>query len=144
MKRFKIMSVLFSTILLSPAVLLASEKESIFPSMGRLTIALAVVLALVYVCIHLFRKFILKSGGPASGNIKHRGSFSLSQKARICVVDVGERTFLLGVTDSQVSHIAELDRSELCEDEDVSKGRSFVEHLGIFRDKRGGREVATG
>jgi flagellar biosynthetic protein FliO len=144
MYRLKTALILNTAVMFFPSLLRASDQESLFPSVGRLMVALVLVLALIYVCIHIFRKFVLKGGGRASGNIRHRGSFSLSQKARLCVVDVGERTFLLGVTDNQVSNIAELEPSQLHEAGDDSDKHSFVKHLRIFGNKISDREIATG
>lgn len=144
MYRLKTALFLHTSVMFFPSLLHAADQESLFPSVGRLMVALVVVLALIYVCIHIFRKFVLKGGNRASGNIRHRGSFSLGQKARLCVVDVGERTFLLGVTESQITNIAELEPSQLDEAVDDSDKQSFVKHLKIFGNKISDREIATG
>ena len=144
MNRSAVSVSLFSTVLLAPAVSLAAGEDSLFPSVGRLAVAFVLVIALIYACVFLFRRFLMRGGGKANGSIKPVGSIPLGQKARLAVVEVGERAFLLGVTEQQVSMIAELDAAELSGLRPAGT-HSFISHLrGFTRAYAGVKESSTG
>ncbi len=125
--------------------LLASRSGTMFPSVGRLVVALVVVVLLIYVSVFLFRRFLIRGSGKSAGCIKPMGSLPLGQKARINLVEIGGRVFLLGVTDHHVSMVAEFDHEELIEVPGSSPITSFVKHLGSFsRQGQGAKESSTG
>lgn len=81
----------------------------------RLVFSLAAVIGLLLLLAKLSsRRFGSRHG--ATLTVLHRQS--LSRSATVSLVTVGERVLLLGVTDQQVSLLAELDPDELPEPEE--------------------------
>ena len=76
----------------------------------RLVFSLAVVIGLLLVLARISSKRFAGRHGAAV-QVLHRQA--LSRSAGVSLVTVGERVLLLGVTDQQVSLIAELDPAEL-------------------------------
>jgi len=123
-------------ILLFPGIACAESNVSYMPGIGRLVVAMAIVLALIFISVKLFKRLIFSRNGNEQGFIRLIDSFPLHQKARLSMVEVAGRIFLISVTDGNVSLIAEYDRSELNIDSKQSGHRSFLSYLDAFRRER--------
>jgi flagellar biosynthetic protein FliO len=81
-------------------------------------------------------------GGFNSDAISVLHKTHIAPKKAIYVVKVGEKAMVVGVTDSQISHLSDLSEEELgtlkASDKPTSKGRSFRQHLLGFA--LGGKE----
>ena len=122
--------------LLIPGVASAESNVSYMPGVGRLVVAMAIVLSLIFISVRLFRRLVLSKSGNGTGYIRLVDSFPLHQKARLSMVEVAGRIFLLSVTDGNVSLIAEYDSSELNTESRQSGHRSFLSYLDAFRRER--------
>ena len=118
--------------LLWPGSCLAAENPSLAPSIGRMLVAFGAVVALIYGTVWLFRRSLTAKGARSGAAIRPVASFPLGQKARLMVVEVGGRSFLLGVTDHGVSSIAEFDPAELAQGNAGSAPSGFIRHLRRF------------
>jgi flagellar biosynthetic protein FliO len=123
----------------------AAGDGSLLPSIGRMVLAFVLVVVLIYVSILVIRRLFLGGRGKTSGLIKPVDSFPLGQRARLFVVEMHGRVFLLGVTDQRVSTIAEFDSRELGEMPAPPGITSFVRQLNSFtRPGRNAKESSTG
>lgn len=77
-------------------------------TLGKLAIALLVVLAVFYVFARVMRQLQGSQAG-AHNSLKCIGSLSLGQRERVVVVQAGEKQLVLGVTASQVNTLHVLD-----------------------------------
>ena len=69
-------------------------------------------------------------GGKSVGNLKILDSVSLGKDSRICIVCVGGRYFLIGITSHNISLLSELDEAEL----DFEKKETASENTMSFSD----------
>jgi len=122
--------------LLFPGIASAESEVSYMPGIGRLVVAMAIVLALIFISVKLFRRLIYSKSGNGTDFIRLIDSFPLHQKARLSMIEVAGRIFLISITDGNVSLIAEYDKSELNTDSRQSGHRSFLSYLDAFRRER--------
>ena len=128
---------LISLFILSvPGVASAESNIGYMPGIGRLVVAMAIVLSLIFISVRLFRRLVLSKGSNGTGYIRLIDSYPLHQKARLNMVEVAGRIFLISVTDGNVSLIAEYDRSELDIDSGQKGNRTFLSYLDAFRRDR--------
>jgi len=77
-------------------------------TLGKLAVALIIVLAVFYVFARVMRQMQSMQGGFHSG-LKVVGALSLGQREKVVVVQAGDKQLVLGVTSTQVNtlHILE-------------------------------------
>lgn len=77
-------------------------------TLGKLAVALLIVLAVFYVFARVMRQLQGAQGGIHSG-LKIVGALSLGQREKVVVVQAGDKQLVLGVTSTQVNtlHILE-------------------------------------
>ncbi len=73
----------------------------------RLVLAVAVVVALLLLTARLTRRVGSAGAGAARGSIRVVARQPLGRNASVAVIETGGRTFVLGVTDHQVSLLGE-------------------------------------
>jgi len=126
--------VLFSIML--PSALPAAPTEDLMPGVGRLIAAFTVVLALIFISVRLFKRLALKGHNGGNGHIRVIDSFPLHQRARLSIVEVAGRVFLISVTDHEVSMIAEYDPMEFAGSSSENGQKNFLSYLHLFRRKQ--------
>ncbi|GEM_PF-3509333 len=145
MNRKILFVVSYCMLIAAPSLLLASDGGSFLPSASRLAIAFVVVVMLIYASVHTIRKMFFKSGDTKSGLFRSRATFPLGQRARLNLVEISGRMFLLGVTDHQISILAEFDPAEIGSVPAPSGISGFVRHLQNFsRRDNDAKESSTG
>jgi flagellar protein FliO/FliZ len=90
----------------------ATEASS---SIMRMIAALAIVLACIYGCVFLLKRFGPNKMGRSGEKrlIEMIDSISVGPKKIIAVVRVGERAVVVGITDTQMTSLSELDKDDL-------------------------------
>jgi flagellar biosynthetic protein FliO len=84
-------------------------------SIMRMIVALAIVLACIYGCVFLLKRFGPNKTGRSGEKrmLEMIDSISVGPKKMIAVVRVGERAVVVGITDTQMTSLSELDKDEL-------------------------------
>jgi flagellar protein FliO/FliZ len=79
--------------------------------------ALALVLACIYGCVFLIKRFGVNRAGLSRDKrmLEVIDSISVGPKKMIAVVRVGERAVVVGITESGMTSLTELDKEELPE-----------------------------
>jgi len=131
-------------VLIFPATLSAAQQtENLVPGLGRMVAAFSIVLILIFVSVRLFKRLALRGSGVGKGYIKVIDSFPLHQRARLNVIEVAGRVFLISVTDHDVSMIAEYDPMEFADREGDGGRRNFIGYLQMFRRRQGSDEEVS-
>jgi len=108
-----------------------------FLSFLKVAVSLALVLFLAY----WFMRYLLPKlqGGyaPGRGNMQFLERLPLAPRSYICLVRVGKRCFLLGVTQTEITCLAEIDDTEIKTAADYATVNSpgFSEILKKSREK---------
>jgi flagellar biosynthetic protein FliO len=105
--------------------------------------SVAVLIGILYFGMHVMRSFSGKAnaGGLRSDAISVLQKRHIAPKKAIYIVKVGDRTMVIGVTDSQISHLADLSQDELqnIKADASEQSKDFKKHLLGFafgmRDK---------
>lgn len=108
----------------------------------KIFMGLGVVIAMVYILSHFMRNSRKYFGGQGS-MIRVIDKGFLTQHAQVFIVQAGERYYLLGVTDEQVTVLDTFDDLSFVPDEvlPIQPGAQFAEMLKrTFRKKDGGDE----
>ena len=104
--------ILFSLGLVAPEAL-AAEPSAVVVSpvatMGKLAIALIVVLIVFWIFARIMRQFQGFQGGLHQ-QLKVVGALSLGQRERVVVVQAGDQQLVLGVTGTQINTLHVLDK----------------------------------
>lgn len=95
-------------------------------TLGKLAVALIIVLAVFYVFARVMRQMQGVQGGFHSG-LKVVGALSLGQREKVVVVQAGDKQLVLGVTSTQINTLHILEQP-------LSTPGGAVE-LGDFRQK---------
>ncbi|MFK7855402.1 MAG: flagellar biosynthetic protein FliO [Granulosicoccus sp.] len=95
-------------------------------TLGKLAVALLIVLLVFYVFARVMRQLQGTQGGIHSG-LKIVGALSLGQREKVVVVQAGEKQLVLGVTSTQVNTLHVLEKP-------LTTPGAKVE-LGEFRQK---------
>ena len=155
--KLSILSILFWAI--SPAALLAGPADgagiedtplkpppngspsdpSVFWEFARILIALAVVIAAIYLLLRLARRFLpgLAGSGRVAQPVKSLARFPIAPKQTLHLVRCGSRLFLLGATSASINHLAtiadtqEIDRILQA----LDRGGSVLSGLGNFMNR---------
>ncbi len=87
-----------------------SVTEMVMPSIGRIVLSLGIIILVIYATVFLLRKL---SGGKVSGGrgrtIQVIEQTYLAPKKSVCLVKMADRAVLIGVTDTTISLLTELD-----------------------------------
>jgi flagellar biosynthetic protein FliO len=144
MSRMRMVSIGTAALVFVPGILQAEPASGAALSIGRLFAAFIAVIVLIYATVYVFRKVLYRGQGRCSTCIRPVGTFPLGQKARLSIVEVGGRAFLLAVTDHSVSSIAEFDPSELDGIRDASRVPGFFRLFQGLSKAYGAKESSTG
>lgn len=82
-------------------------EESYFSVMARLGLGLGLVVLLVWGIVYLLRKSPLGQQFGGGGLIRVAERIYLGPKKFICLVEIGDRTLALGVTEENINSLAE-------------------------------------
>ncbi len=91
------------------------SQNSSAPSLGwdiaSILIALAVVIAAIYLLLRLLRRFFpnLAPGGTVAAPVKPLARFHLAPRQTLHLVRCGSRLLLLGATSASINHITTID-----------------------------------
>lgn len=89
---------------------LPNMSEGLWPALMKLAVAVLVIVVLIYVSMVVLRKFTLgKSGilgGKGSLEVLERSYFA--PKKFVCLMRVGEKVLLLGVSENNVNLVADV------------------------------------
>lgn len=89
-------------------------SDDLWPIMVKLAVAVFVIVGLIYVTMLLVRKFSLGRagimGGKASLEMLERSYFA--PKKFVCLMRVGKRVLLLGVSDNAINLVADVSDQE--------------------------------
>lgn len=118
------------------------------PGMGSMAVkvigSVLLLIGVLYAGMYAMRTLSGRTGmsGSYSGAISVLHKTHIAPKKAIYVLKVGEKAMVVGVTDSQISHLSDLSDEELgsLQVTEKPKGRSFKQHLLGFA--LGGKERA--
>ena len=104
--------------------------------LATILIALAVVIAAIYLLLRILRRFFpsLAGSGTASAPVKALARFHLAPRQTLHLVRCGSRLLLLGATSASINHITTIDDADEIERilEAVNRGQSPLAGLGRF------------
>lgn len=96
------------------AIPVPSVSEDLLPIMLKLAVAVIVIVALIYLTMLFIRKFSLGRagilGGKGSLEIIERSYFA--PKKFVCLMRVGTKVFLVGVSESNINLVADVSDQE--------------------------------
>ncbi len=90
---------------------------SVVPSLVRLGLALVVVVACIYLGIYLLKQLSTRRRAGADGHhiIEVLETTCVAPKTSVSLIRVADRAVVVGITDSQVSVLTELDATQTAE-----------------------------
>lgn len=92
------------------------QDVSTFALLGRLVLSLTVVLVLMALAARAVRRYRVGLGGRRPGApVEVLARAGLGRHSSVSVIRTGRRTLVVGVTDTAVSLLADLDPDELVE-----------------------------
>lgn len=110
------------------------------PSLGgaalKIVSSVALVLGVLYAGVYLTRVLSRKAGAgslkPDAISVLHKRH--IAPKKAIYVLTIGSRAMVVGVTDSQISHLADLthDEVESIRVPEINRAKQFKKHLLSF------------
>lgn len=111
-----------------------SMSESLWPALMKLGVAVLVIVVLIYVSMVVLRKFTLGKSGIMGGKgaleVLERSYFA--PKKFVCLMRVGEKVLLLGVSDTNINLVADVSDQEFSAPTKKGareKGSSFKTYL---------------
>lgn len=97
-----------------PSPALTGGMESLWPSLGRLALTLVLVIGLIWGTMWLARKFMKgRWAGRQDAAVRIIDRVHLAPKKSIDIVAIGGRVLVLGVTDTTVGLLTELQPGDL-------------------------------
>jgi len=128
------------TVSSTPEKIYQTQAPGFGSAVVKTIVTLAVILSIVYLLAMLFKRIVNK--GQISGTIPISivGSKLFGPKKAIYIIDIEERRFVVGVSDSSISKIAELEKTvetsgESPDKQDVQPDHSFGKLLSLFVKK---------
>jgi len=122
--------------LLKPPPNGSSSDPSVVWEFVKILIALAVVIAAIYLLLRLARRFLpgLAGAGRASQPVKSLARFPIAPRQTLHLVRCGSRLFLLGATSASINHLATIDDADEIDRivQDLDKGGSVLSGLTSF------------
>ncbi len=102
----------------------------------KVVLSLAIVLAVFYVFVYVFKKYV---GGPlkSHSSIRMLGGISVGSKEKIIIVEAGKVNLLVGVSSYGITKLHQFDENELIPfQDDQNPMMSFGQHIEkILRNK---------
>jgi len=106
-----------------------NQPDSFGGAFVKTILALLVILAVVYILAVFLKRFVNKNQSSGSIPVNVVGSKLFSPKKAIYIVDVQDKRLVIGVTDSAITKLAELNIDEekdvLNENREIEDARSF-------------------
>jgi len=99
-------------------------------TLGRTSVGLVVVIALILGCAYLLRRFN-GVAGTAGSHLKVIASKGLGQRERIVLVEIDDKWLVLGVTAQSINTLHTLDAKPI--ESDLQQGRSDTGFGHIFK-----------
>jgi len=106
-------------------------------------LALAFVVALVWVMTWALKKLASRQSVPGGAGVRVVSATSLGPKKSIYLVDVADRRLVLGATDQQITCLTEMERPDEAVETALPEKRShggFRQVLDGVMNRRGGHE----
>jgi flagellar protein FliO/FliZ len=123
----------------------ATSQFEVWPAFLNMIFVLALVVIGIILLAWLFRKFMgsrLALGNPSFMRLIN--SIPLGDRRFISILKVGEKYYLLGISNSDIRNLAELDKEEvekgLNVEEQVAAEGGFAGILNMFQKRRGDGE----
>ena len=118
-----------------------------FPSLGKIFLALIVVIGAIYLCVWLLRRAMGRhvSSGRRQDVIETLETTFIGPKKSLAVVRVGKRAAVVAITETSVSMLLELSSVEAQEiiaaKREPVKENGFVSVFALARKRLGARET---
>lgn len=90
---------------------------SAFPSLVRMISALVIVIVCIYLGLYLLKRMMGKryTGGGRNDLLEIMGTICVAPKKSVSLIRVADKSVLVGMTDSQISVLTELDAGKTAE-----------------------------
>lgn len=113
---------------------------------GTVLVALAVVIAAIYLLLRILRRFfpaLVPASGPAAP-IRPLARFHLAPRQALHLVRCGRRLLVLGATATSVNHVATIDDSKEIDEilQAIDRGESPLAGLGRFLHRSSEKDVS--
>lgn len=116
-----------------------SLTESVLPSLTRIAISLVVIIGIIYLTVFLLRKLSgNRLGGSKGTAIQIIEQTYLAPKKSVCLLKLADRAVLVGITDTSINLLTELDWDSLPQ-EAIGKSRSLQKGFPGFLNEAAGR-----
>ena len=107
---------------------LAEVVETPELSLTQVLLPLVMVIGLIFALAWLVKR--VHPGSPSMGKgVRVLANTPLSSQARVCLVRVGGKDVLLGVTNQKVSRLLILDETDDPQESDQPSGNEFADHF---------------
>jgi flagellar biogenesis protein FliO len=130
-----------------------NKENSIFPTLLRVILSLLLIVGVIYLLVFLFKKSILQKRVAGKNNMLNILDRSyIDAKRFICLAEVAGRIIVLGVTDSQIQLLSEINDEQMVRfikeqnlQKNIKPGSSFIDYLqgfsatfgGMFKESKG-------
>ncbi|MRI33116.1 flagellar biosynthetic protein FliO [Endozoicomonas sp. OPT23] len=105
-------------------------------SIAQVLLPLAMVIGLIFALAWLVKRFHPGTPGMGKG-VQVLANTPLSSQARVCLVRVGGKDVLLGVTNQQVSRLLVLEETEEVEEAGQQPKNDFADHFKRLLNRDG-------
>lgn len=115
-----------------------SLAESVLPSLTRIGVSLAIIVGIIYLSVFFLRKLSgSKLGGQKGTTIQVIEHAYLGPKKSVCLIRLADRAVLVGVTETNISVLTELDWTSLPQATIEKTVRSSSGFQGFLNDAAG-------
>jgi flagellar biosynthetic protein FliO len=125
-----------------------SLTESVLPSLTRIGVSLAVIVGIIYLAVFMLRKLSgNKLGGQKGTTIQVIEHAYLGPKKSVCLIRLADRALLVGVTETNINMLTELEWASLPQatiEKAVRGNSSFQGFLNEAAGKLFGGRTAKG
>lgn len=101
----------------------------------EMMIALIAVIAIIFACTHLLKRFALAGGTAQTAAMKVISVLPLGNKEKLVLVEIGNKQVLLGVSAAGIQSLQTLD--EPIEVSQLSESRNFANDLKVWLGRSG-------
>ena len=113
-----------------------NAAPELIPSALKMIAALAVVLGGLFVMVHLARRYLQRTGGPAKARlVRVVASQPIGVKKAVTLVEVPGCVLVLGVSGDRIQMLTRLDDPQILErvrSHEGAEEASFYDHLSKF------------
>ena len=113
-----------------------NAAPELIPSALKMIAALAVVLGGLFVMVHLARRYLQRTGGPAKARlVRVVASQPIGVKKAVTLVEVPGCVLVLGVSGDRIQMLTRLDDPQILErvrSHEGAEAVSFYDHLSKF------------